>query len=256
MTPELEREYFAFVNTLGVERSKVTGDTDPHTDQMSFILLHMVTGMCTEAGEVVELIRDHTHHGNPLNVTKLKDELGDLFFYLCGALVDMGSSLDEIIEMVRSSYPLLRVGVRDGGCWQAKESAYQIQTPKMTTRLLDAAMGLVIGSACMVDLLKKHMAYHRHLDPVLVKLRIGETMARLVDAAYELQSNIDELVAMNMAKLKKRYPNGYTHQNANNRDRKAEDTAQQQAMVTNVDGNRVVKGSEEDDRYGPNAFTK
>lgn len=133
MTPELEQEYLTFVNNLGVERSKLTGDTDPHTDQMSFILLHMVLGMVTESGEVADLLKKHMAYSRPLDTTKLKDELGDLFFYLCGALIDIGSSLDEII-------------------------------------------------------------------------------------------------AMNMAKLRKRYPNGYTHTNANNRDSGAENEAQQNAV--------------------------
>lgn len=262
------------MKTLGVERSKVTGDSDPHTDQMSFILLHMVTGMCTEAGEVVELIRDHTHYGNGLNVTKLKDELGDLFFYLCGAVIDSGMSIQELLDAMGGPlFPSL-AGFYHGGsyCQQMGNGYYNVKVGEVSPRLLDATMGLVITTSHMVDLLKKHMAYHRDLDFTKIKQELGFTLVHLADACMELGSNFDEIVAMNTAKLRKRYPNGYSHTNANNRDRKAEDAAQHEAMnvntnppgemfqtpvekVTNVDGERVVKGSEKDDRWGPNAFT-
>lgn len=109
MTPELEREYRDFVNTLGVQRSDACNGDDPHTNQMSFVLLHMILGMVTESGEIADLAKKHMAYKRDLDMAKMKDELGDLFFYLTGALIEMGSSYDEIIAMniakLKARYP-------------------------------------------------------------------------------------------------------------------------------------------------------
>ena len=234
MTPAFEQEYMAFVNNLGIERSMVTGETDPRTSEMSFTMLHMAMGMCTEAGEVVEIIRDHTRCGSELNVMKLKDELGDLFFYLCGAIIDTNLSVQEIFDTMdgQEASPFLAKFFRDG--------FYHPQFNVPNPRLLNATMDLVVATSRVVDLLKKHMAYHRKLDFCKIKQELGFVLMHLADACISLNSNFDEIVTMNMAKLKKRYPSGYSHQNANNRDRKAEDEAQQ--TVTNTDSDCAIKG--------------
>jgi NTP pyrophosphatase (non-canonical NTP hydrolase) len=109
MIPKKEREYFDFVNRLGLQRGWAGSGNDPHTSEMSFHLLHMVLGMVTESGEIADLLKKHMAYSRCLDTTKLKDELGDLLFYLCGALIDIGSSLDEIVDMniakLKARYP-------------------------------------------------------------------------------------------------------------------------------------------------------
>ena len=154
----LEEEYAVFVENLGVERSLASKGSDPHTSQMSFVLLHMAMGLVTEASEVMDLLKKHMAYNRPLDRKKLVDELGDVLFYLVGALIDQGLTLEDVIKI-------------------------------------------------------------------------------------------------NMAKLKTRYPDGYNHQSANNRNLELEEKMITQSMITNVDGESVVKDSKQNDRYGPNAFT-
>ena len=96
---EFELKYAEFVHQLGVERGETDTSPKPHTDQMSFVLLHMALGLVTEAAEVADLIKKHMAYDRPLDVEKLKDELGDVQFYLVGAIVELGSSLKEIMTM-------------------------------------------------------------------------------------------------------------------------------------------------------------
>lgn len=110
MTPELEQEYVKFVTNLGLQRGSVSDpSTNPRTNEMSFDLLHMTLGMVTESAEIADLLKKHMAYDRPLDKQKLKDELGDLQFYLIGALVDLGSSLEEIIRMniakLKTRYP-------------------------------------------------------------------------------------------------------------------------------------------------------
>lgn len=254
MTPELEAKYMSFVNTLGVERAQVVGDNDPHTDQMSFVLLHMVTGMCTEAGEIMEIILNHLN-GDDLNVSKLMDEMGDLFFYLCGAVVDTKIKMDTILVGID---PGLHKFVRNEWTTITSNKLVRFNDIYVPDGLIYTFIGLVIETSRLLDLLKKHMAYHRQLDFDGIKQLLGRALTHLANACIELGTNFDDIIVMNMAKLQKRYPGGYNHRNANNRDRAAEADAQNKAVerVTNVDGECVVRGSEKDDRYGPNAFTK
>lgn len=252
MTPQLEHEYLEFVNQLGLQRANVGDINDPHTNEMSFCLLHMITGACTEVGEITELILNHIHYGNPFNVKKLCDEFGDLFFYLCGAIIEIESSIDEILDAMGGyQFPMLGDFVRNNTiAKQLSNGCHDEQMGRVSPRLLDATMSMVVSTSQMVDLLKKHMAYGRKLDFFKIRDGIGRTMVHLADACIELGTNFDEIIAMNMAKLKARYPNGYSHKSANNRDAGVETKAQHRAItkVVNVDGNIVQKGSVDDDR--------
>lgn len=55
-------------------------------------------GLAGESGEVVDIIKKHLYHGHALDKEKMKEELGDVLWYLTmlGGLVDV--SLTEIME--------------------------------------------------------------------------------------------------------------------------------------------------------------
>ncbi len=65
-------------------------------------LLTAAVGMTAEAGEFDEIVKKMIFQGKPLNeanVTHLKKELGDLFFYTMVACTALGVTADEVIEM-------------------------------------------------------------------------------------------------------------------------------------------------------------
>lgn len=45
---------------------------------------HMAIGVCGEAGELADAIKKHTVYGKPLDILNVKEELGDLEFYMEG----------------------------------------------------------------------------------------------------------------------------------------------------------------------------
>lgn len=66
-------------------------------------------GLAGESGEVCELIKKHKYHGHPLDRAKIKEELGDILWYIalaCYALeVDMGVIAYENNEKLAARYP-------------------------------------------------------------------------------------------------------------------------------------------------------
>lgn len=66
-------------------------------------------GVTGEAGEVADLIKKHVGHGHPLDVEKLKLELGDVLWYVAGLATVLGLSLDDVaaanIAKLTKRYP-------------------------------------------------------------------------------------------------------------------------------------------------------
>jgi len=67
-------------------------------------------GLCGEAGEVAELVKKHVFHEHPLDVEKLKKELGDVAWYhnyltVRTALCTLGHIFWLNIEKLKARYP-------------------------------------------------------------------------------------------------------------------------------------------------------
>lgn len=59
---------------------------------------HMATGISGEAGELLDAIKKHVVYGKDLDIENVKEELGDLEFYMEGLRQELGLSRDAIIE--------------------------------------------------------------------------------------------------------------------------------------------------------------
>ncbi len=53
-------------------------------------------GLCGESGEVADLIKKSSFHGNRLNKNKVIEELGDVRYYLELMCITLGVSLKEV----------------------------------------------------------------------------------------------------------------------------------------------------------------
>jgi NTP pyrophosphatase (non-canonical NTP hydrolase) len=96
--------------------------------------------------------------------------------------------------------------------------------------LLHGGMGVATEAGELLDVLKKHHAYGRDLDPANLREEIGDILWYTALLARSLGTNLDSIAAVNVAKLRKRYPERYTHHNALNRDLTAE-----RAVLENYD---------------------
>lgn len=60
-------------------------------------LINGALGLAGECGEVVDIIKKHTQYNKELDVKHLKEEIGDIMFYLAMILNDIDSSFEEIL---------------------------------------------------------------------------------------------------------------------------------------------------------------
>ena len=61
-------------------------------------LWHMATGIGGEAGEVEDVIKKHVIYQKPLDVENVKEELGDLLFYMSNLMQSVGLSFEEVLQ--------------------------------------------------------------------------------------------------------------------------------------------------------------
>lgn len=79
-----------------------------------------------------------------------------------------------------------------------------------TERLLDAAAGLAEESGEILGIVRKH-AYQAHeLDRERLTAELGDALWCLAMTAHAAGVTLDEIAAANLAKLRARYPEGYS----------------------------------------------
>lgn len=61
-------------------------------------LIHASLGLSGEVGETVDIIKKHIIFDKPLDEEKLKNELGDVFYYLNIFLTVLNCSFEDIME--------------------------------------------------------------------------------------------------------------------------------------------------------------
>jgi len=61
-------------------------------------LLHAGIGMATEAGEFLDALKKHIFYGKELDRVNLKEELGDLFWYMAIACDELEIEFEPIME--------------------------------------------------------------------------------------------------------------------------------------------------------------
>lgn len=84
--------------------------------------------------------------------------------------------------------------------------------------LIHASMGLVTEAGEFQDMLKKHLYYGRELDEVNLKEEIGDVLWYCAIALNALKTDFDTVMQTNIDKLKARFPEEFTEENANSRD--------------------------------------
>lgn len=72
-------------------------------------LLHASIGLNTEQAEFADMLKKHLFYGKPLDETNLKEELGDLLWYMAIALDALGSDfeteMNRVIAKLKVRYP-------------------------------------------------------------------------------------------------------------------------------------------------------
>ena len=88
---------------------------------------------------------------------------------------------------------------------------------EVTIRLLHAAMGMATEAGEFLDMLKKHIFYGKPMDFINAKEEVGDQMWYAGLAIDVLQTTFNEVLTVNIDKLKARYPEKFTEEAAINR---------------------------------------
>ena len=95
------------------------------------------------------------------------------------------------------------------------------QTDKLTANelLLNSALGLCGESGEVADLIKKHRFQGHDIDIEHIAKELGDVAWYLAVGAYSTGYDLEEILKMNVDKLKARYPNGFSTDRSLHRDK-------------------------------------
>ena len=84
--------------------------------------------------------------------------------------------------------------------------------------LINGVMGLCGESGEAIDIVKKHLAQGHDLDREKLIKELGDIAWYLAETAFALDVDLEEVLEGNIAKLKKRYPEGVGGEGSLNRE--------------------------------------
>jgi NTP pyrophosphatase (non-canonical NTP hydrolase) len=84
---------------VATERADYQTPADRLQDRNKMRLLHAAMGLVDEANEFQVALKKHVFYGKEVDNTNLKEELGDLLWYLTIALDTLESSYEEVMQM-------------------------------------------------------------------------------------------------------------------------------------------------------------
>ena len=85
--------------------------------------------------------------------------------------------------------------------------------------LINGVMGLCGEAGEAIDIVKKHLAQGHQLDKEALAKELGDICWYVAETAMVLGYDLEAIMAMNIDKLKKRYPDGFESNNSINREK-------------------------------------
>lgn len=61
-------------------------------------LMHATLGIAGESGEIVDAVKKSVIYGKPLDVANMREEIGDIMWYIALACRTLGFDLNEILD--------------------------------------------------------------------------------------------------------------------------------------------------------------
>lgn len=83
--------------------------------------------------------------------------------------------------------------------------------------LINGVMGLCGESGEAIDIVKKHLAQGHELDKEKLAKELGDVAWYLAETATAIGYDLEDIFQMNIDKLKKRYPKGFSVEKSVNR---------------------------------------
>lgn len=175
---------------LAMRTAKVMDDRD--------MLVHGALGVCTEAGEFAMTASNFLNYGGLLDRANVMEELGDGAWFTVYVLLSMGIDVPQI------NFELLK-----GTVVSAVETNHIDHLSVGVEALAYAAAAEKIGTP-----VKAHAFYGKDLDRAGVTLACVEVLRQIYKLCLVTGVDFSEMLEGNIAKLKKRYPNKYSDEDA------------------------------------------
>ena len=83
--------------------------------------------------------------------------------------------------------------------------------------LVNSVMGLNGEAGEAIDIVKKHLFHGHELNKEELIKELGDVAWYLAEAAYALDIDLETILKLNIEKLKKRYPEGFSTKDSINR---------------------------------------
>ena len=83
--------------------------------------------------------------------------------------------------------------------------------------LINGVMGLCGESGEAIDIVKKHLAQGHPLDREALAKELGDVAWYLAETAHAIGYPLEDILQMNIDKLRKRYPEGFDAEASRNR---------------------------------------
>ena len=96
--------------------------------------------------------------------------------------------------------------------------AQRTANPADPIRLATAGLGVAGEAGELAGAIKKHLSHGHDLDKEHIKEEIGDVLWYLAEIAAALDMTLEEVAIANIAKLKRRYPDGFDPERSKNRE--------------------------------------
>lgn len=149
-------------------------------------------GLAGEAGEVADLVKKIFYHGKPFDRDKLIEEGGDLAWYIAYLAHTLGFGLDDLID-----------GTYHYNNFQGLPDA---QKYTRIGNLLTSRAGRL---AERLDYLVFEAPHHLSVDMKYLKSDLASLFGWLEALSLALDTSLQAMCRVNIAKLEKRYPSGF-----------------------------------------------
>ena len=100
-----------------------------------------------------------------------------------------------------------------------QQLALRTLNPDLANRdvLINGVMGLCGEAGEAIDLVKKHLAQGHPLDREALLKELGDVAWYLAETAWALDADLESVLAGNIEKLRRRYPEGFEAQRSRER---------------------------------------
>ncbi len=111
MKPKSQTSYLSYVSdAIRTESPHIDAFTRLAQDPRKLRLVHAMMGLQTETGELTDALKKHLFYGKNLDLINLKEEIGDVLWYLAILLDAIGEKnltaiMQTNIDKLRARYP-------------------------------------------------------------------------------------------------------------------------------------------------------